>query len=336
LLRNYGVHDGIVHFTDVSAAAGLAADHSPTFTTWFFDYNNDGWPDILIANCENYKPLSLYAAADALHQPIGKAGRIILYRNNHDGTFTDVSDSAGLTQVVFAMGANFGDIDNDGYPDMYFGTGNPLYESVIPNKMYRNVGGKKFEDVTERSRTGNLQKGHGVSFADINNDGNEDIFIKMGGAFPGDAYQSLLFVNPGQNKNHWTSLDLQGVKCNRPAIGARIRLSFLDGGVRRNVYKDVNSGGSFGANPLRQHIGVGMAAVIDSVEIRWPGTGVQVFTNIPVNKFLRIQEGNATWTVLPIAAFAFNKTALPDCGPLPALQVSSGPLPPAHPTGAHN
>ena len=336
LLRNDGVGDGMVHFTDVSAAAGLAADHSPTFTTWFFDYNNDGWPDILIANCENYKPLSLYAAAAALHRPIGKAGRIILYRNNHDGTFTDVSDSAGLTQVVFAMGANFGDIDNDGYPDMYFGTGNPLYESVIPNKMYRNVGGKKFEDVTERSRTGNLQKGHGVSFADINNDGDEDIFIKMGGAFPGDAYQSLLFVNPGQNKNHWISLDLQGVKSNRPAIGARIRLSFLDGGVRRNVYKDVNSGGSFGANPLRQHIGVGMAAVIDSVEIRWPGTGVQVFMNVPVNKFLHIQEGQATWSVLPIAAFAFNKTALPDCGPLPALQASSTPLPPPHPTAAHN
>jgi FG-GAP-like repeat/ASPIC and UnbV len=344
LLRNDGIKDGCVHFTDVSAEAGLKANRSPTFATWFWDYNNDGWPDILVCDVENYKSLASFAAADALQRPIGKAGRIILYRNNHDGTFTDVSDTMGLNHVVFAMGSNFGDIDNDGYPDMYFGTGNPLYQSVIPNKLFRNAGGKKFEDVTGPSRTGNLQKGHGVSFADIDNDGDEDIYIKMGGAFPGDAYQSLLFVNPGQNKNHWISLDLTGVYCNRPAIGARIKLSFLENGVRRDVFKDVNSGGSFGANPLRQHLGVGMAEVIDSLEIQWPGrpggvggrTGlVQVFRNVGVNQFLQIREGDAAPVVVHLKAFTL-RPALIDCAPLPAPQGSLTPLPLPRPKGARS
>jgi hypothetical protein len=227
---------------------------------------------------------------------------------------------------------------------MYFGTGNPLYQSVIPNKLFRNVGGKRFEDVTVSSRTGNLQKGHGVSFADLDNDGDEDIYIKMGGAFPGDAYQSLLFLNPGQNGNHWISLDLEGVYCNRAAIGARIRLSFLENGVRRNVCKDVNSGGSFGANPLRQHLGVGSATVIDSLEIRWPGrvggvgaaTGLtQVFRNVGVDQFLRIAEGNATPARVPIKAFKI-RPALIDCAPLPAPQASAMPSLPPGPRGAHS
>jgi hypothetical protein len=347
LLRNDGIQNGCVHFTDVAETAGIKANHSPTFSTWFWDFDNDGWPDILVCNYQNDKSLAAYATAEALHRPIGRAGRIILYRNNHDGSFTDVSDSVGLTQVVFAMGANFGDIDNDGYPDMYFGTGNPLYQSVIPNKLFRNVGGKKFDDETVPSRTGNLQKGHGVSFADLDNDGDEDIYIKMGGAFPGDAYQSLLFLNPGQNGNHWISLDLEGVHCNRAAIGARIKLSFLENGVRRNVYKDVNSGGSFGANPLRQHLGVGMAEVIDSLEIRWPGrpggvdaatgagsghtTGlVQVFRNVGVDQFLRIREENATPDRIPIKAFKIKPTLI-DCAPLRVPQASVSPLPLPHP-----
>ena len=98
------------------------------------------------------------------------------------------------------MGANFGDIDNDGYPDMYFGTGNPDFKSLVPNKLFKNIDGKRFADVTTSSRTGNLQKGHGVAFADFRNTGIQDIFIEMGGAYKGDSYTSSLYVNPGQNK----------------------------------------------------------------------------------------------------------------------------------------
>ena len=317
LLRNDGIRNGCVHFTDVATQAGLKANKEPTFATWFFDYDNDGWPDIVVCNYQLKSSLATYAAAEALGRPTDRHGEIILFHNNHDGTFTNVTDEMGLNKVVFAMGANFGDIDNDGYLDMYFGTGNPMYQSLVPNKLFKNMEGKKFADVTSSARVGNLQKGHGVSFADLDNDGDEDIYIDMGGAYPGDAYQNLLYVNPGQTYNHWVSVELEGTKANRPGIGARIRLSFKEDGKRRSVYKDVNSGGSFGSNPLRQHMGIGKALVIDSLEIKWPGSGeVQVLTNIPADEFIKVTEGNDKYARLPVMPFSLIGKLPPGCAPL--------------------
>ncbi|HMG66276.1 MAG TPA: VCBS repeat-containing protein, partial [Chitinophagaceae bacterium] len=202
LLKNEGVQNGLVHFKDVSQQAGLDKNMTPTFPTWFWDYDNDGWLDILVCSYDYSKSLAWYAAEEALGRPVTKSGKVILYRNNHDGTFEDVSEKVGLNKIAFAMGSNFGDIDNDGYLDMYLGTGNPLYQSLLPNKMFKNIGGQKFIDVTTPARVGNLQKGHGVSFADLDNDGDEDIFIEMGGAYEGDSYTNSLYINPGQNKNN--------------------------------------------------------------------------------------------------------------------------------------
>jgi hypothetical protein len=161
--------------------------------------------------------------------------------------------------------------------------------------MFQNTKGEKFLDVTSAARVGNLQKGHGVSFADLDDDGDEDIFVKMGGAYIGDAYQNSFFLNPGQNKNHWIGISLEGVKNNRAAIGARIKVTFKENGVERSVYHDVNSGGSFGSNPLEQHIGIGSATMIESIEIKWPvGNYVQVFKNIRSEEHLKIKEGVQT------------------------------------------
>jgi hypothetical protein len=206
------------------------------------------------------------------------------------------------------MGANFGDIDNDGYPDMYFGTGNPDFKSLVPNKLFKNVDGKKFVDVTVSSRIGNLQKGHGVAFADFRNTGLQDIFIKMGGAFTGDAYTSSLYVNPGQNNNNWISLKLAGVKANKAAIGSRIKVTFTENGVKRSVYKDVNSGGSFGSSPLQQEIGIGQAKSINEIEIKWAGSQtVQRFTNIAPNQFLHLTEGDNHFETMHLAKLTFKK-----------------------------
>jgi hypothetical protein len=172
---------------------------------------------------------------------------VFIYRNKGACAFEDVSTKLGLEPLVYAMGANFGDINNDGYLDMYFGTGNPVYQSLIPNKMFLNIGGEKFGDVTSSSRLGNLQKGHGVSFADLDNDGDQDIYIEMGGAYPGDAYQNSFYLNPGQNNNHWLKISLEGKDANKAAIGAKLKLTFDDNGRTRSVYKVLNSGGSFGS-----------------------------------------------------------------------------------------
>ena len=315
LLKNKGKPGSIPYFEDVTAQAGLDDNKARTFTTWFYDYNNDGWPDILVSDYTFNHSLAWYAGAEAMKKPVPDAGNVFLYRNNKDGTFTNVTKEAGLDKVVYSMGANFGDIDNDGWPDMYFGTGNPDFRSLVPNKLFRNMGGKTFADVTTSSRTGNLQKGHGVAFADFRNNGIQDIFIEMGGAYTGDSYTSSLYQNPGQNDNNWISLKLVGVKANKAAIGSRIKVTFTENGVKRSVYKDVNSGGSFGSNPLRQEIGIGQAKMIDEIGIRWAGSNTfQRFTNILPCQFLHITEGNDKPEVIHLAKLTFKrKPTTPVC-----------------------
>jgi len=308
LLKNTGKKGKIPDFEDVTEQSHIDRNKEGTFATWFFDYNNDGWPDLMISSYSYTKSLGYFAAAEALGKPVPDAGYIFLYRNNHDGTFTDVTKEVGLNKVVFAMGANFGDIDNDGYPDMYFGTGNPDFKSLIPNKLFKNIDGKKFADVTTSSQTGSLQKGHGVAFADFRNMGIQDIYEVIGGAYKGDSYTSSLYMNPGQNNNNWISLKLEGVKANKAAIGSHIKVSFTENGVKRSVYKDVNSGGSFGSSPLQQEIGIGQAKSIDEIEIEWAGSNtIQQFKNIVPNQFLHITEGNDHAEVIHLKKLTFKK-----------------------------
>jgi len=318
LLKNKGKPGKIPDFEDVTAKAGIDSNKEKTFTTMFLDYNNDGWPDILVNDYKWSYSFGYYAAAEALGKPIPNAGNVFLYRNNHDGTFTNVTKQMGLDKVVYSMGGNFGDIDNDGWPDLYFGTGNPDFKSLVPNKMFKNIDGKRFADVTTSSRTGNLQKGHGVAFADLRNTGVQDIFIEMGGAYPGDGYNSSLYVNPGQSNNNWISLKLQGVKANRAAIGSRIKVSFTENGVKRSVYKDVNSGGSFGASPLQQEIGIGQAKIIDEIEIRWAGSQtIQKFKNVTPDQFLHITEGDDKLQVKHLAKLTYKaKKGMPMSMPM--------------------
>jgi hypothetical protein len=231
-------------------------------------------------------------AADYLGQP-HSAERARLYRNDRDGTFSDVTREAGLDHVIHAMGSNFGDLDNDGWQDFYAGTGDPLLATLIPNRMFRNDGGKRFQDVTTSGGFGQLQKGHGVAFGDINNDGAQDVYEVLGGAYPGDNYPNQLFANPGHG-NHWIKLKLEGVRSNRSAIGARIKVVVREGDVAREIWRTVSSGGSFGANPLRQEIGLGQAASVERVEIFWPATGeTQTVQGLAPDHAYVIREGEA-------------------------------------------
>jgi len=319
LLKNDGIQNGKVHFTDVTHQAGLDDIRTKTFPTWFWDYDNDGWPDVFVCGYDPGTYSMAYAtAADALHRPDPNASKMYLYHNNHNGTFTNVSTEAGLDNSVFSMGSNFGDFDNDGYLDMYLGTGNPDYKSLLPNKLFKNIGGKRFADVTTGARVGNLQKGHGVSFADLDNDGDQDIFIEVGGAFSGDAYYNSFYQNPGQNNNRWISISLEGTKSNRSAMGARIKLTFKENGVTRTVYRDENSGGSFGCSPLRKEIGIGQADIIDEIAVTWPGTReTQVFKNIKPCQFINIKQGSdqVTTTTLKVLDFKGQHKSVMDCPP---------------------
>jgi len=325
LLKNKGIVKDEISFENVTHQAGIDNTFGNSFPTWFWDYDNDGWLDLFACDYTFKKSLAFYTAAEKLGVVEGNHEKTLLYHNNHDGTFTNVADEVGLNKVVFAMGANFGDIDNDGWLDMYLGSGNPLYQSLVPNKMFKSMEGKKFADVTSSARVGHLQKGHGVSFADLDNDGDQDIYIEMGGAYKGDAYQNSLFLNPGQNNNHWITIQLEGTKANRAAIGTKIKVSFTENGVSRSVYRDVNSGGSFGASPLRREIGIGQAQSIDEIEISWHGSKtVQRFKNVKPDQFIHITEGNNAIEQVKLKALNW---ILPDqlCLPI-AMNVATSPL----------
>ena len=285
--RNRLYHnEGHGRFTDVAQQLGVAGPIN-SFATWFWDSNNDGHLDIFVASYDG-------SVDDVAKEILGHKTDCevpALYLGNGNGGFTNVASEYGLDRVVLAMGANFGDIDNDGFSDMYLGTGRPNYAEIIPNLLFRNAAGSGFEDVTFAAGMGHLQKGHGVSFADVDLDGDEDVFIQLGGAYPGDAFANALFRNPGSGAN-WLSVRLVGEQTNRSAIGARIRAVIQDGDQVRSVYSYVNSGGSFGANPLRSHLGLGSATTIELLEIHWPTTGrTQSFLNVDANQFLEIREG---------------------------------------------
>lgn len=305
LLKNIGIKDGIPQFVDATDEAGLAGINVMTFPTWFWDYDNDGWQDIFVCGYQFSGSVAGETAKEELGLPNANS-KMYLYHNNHNGTFTDVSKISGLSKTVFAMGSNFGDIDNDGFLDMYLGTGNPDYKSLTPNKLFRNMGNGKFADVTVSGRVGNLQKGHAVAFNDLDNDGDSDIFIEIGGAFVGDAFNNSLYLNPGQNNNRWIKLQLEGTDSNRSAIGAKIKVSFKENGVSRSVHRIVNSGGSFGASALRMEIGVGQATGIDQIEITWPKSRKkQVFKNIQPNQYIKIIEGEKNFSKVNIKKIVF-------------------------------
>jgi hypothetical protein len=190
------------------------------------------------------------------------------------------------------MGCNFGDLDNDGFPDVYLGTGTPTTRAIMPNLLWHNRGGRDFADVTLPSGMGHLQKGHGIAFADVDGDGDLDVFEEMGGAYRGDKFRDALYENPGSN-HHWLAVRCVGTKSNRSAIGARIRAEIVDGATHRNVYATVGSGGSFGANPLRQHLGLGKAAKVELLEVFWPATKTtQTFRDVETDRVVEVTEGS--------------------------------------------
>ncbi len=295
-------------FTEVAQKAGVQLPDSQSFATAFLDYDNDGWPDLLVNSFS-------FSADESLRSYLGlphSAETPKLFKNMKDGTFKDVTKEVGLDRVYAPMGVNVGDVDNDGFLDIYLGTGGPEYGFLLPKVLLRNNEGKSFVDISPSARIGDLHKGHGAAFADLQNGGYEDILTSMGGATPGDAHAFRVFENPGtenasDKKNDWINIKLVGVKTNRAAIGARIKITVENKGKgTRSIYRTVSSGGSFGASPLAQHIGLGKSASLRSVEISWPASGTsQKFSDIRSNQFLQITEFARNYKTLAPKRFRF-------------------------------
>lgn len=279
-------------FTDVAIELSVEGPIF-SFPVWFWDVDNDGILDLWVSSYYGSSVPSAVVGSIVryLDAPRKKMELACLYRGDGEGGFKDVAEAYNLKHLTMPMGANFGDLDNDGFLDFYQGTGYDNLEALMPNVMYRNQGGKRFVDVTTAGGFGHLQKGHGVAFADLDHDGDQDVFEQMGGALPSDEFVDVLYENPGFD-NRWLTVHLKGVTSNRSAIGARIHVVVTENGKHRSIYKYVDSGGSFGANPLRQTIGLGKATEIHRVEVYWPTSDTtQVFKTVMMNQLITITEG---------------------------------------------
>lgn len=289
---NYGQDNGYYHnngdgtFSDWTARAGVAAPKYG-FVAFFFDYDRDADLDLFVSSWASQ--MADVARFYLTGEPQGESGQK-LYRNRGDGTFEDVTKQAGLWGTYGAMAANFGDINNDGFPEIYLGNGGPAMERYEPNALFLNKGDGSFVDVSVSSGTDDLCKGHGQTFADFDADGDLDLYSPCGGSWFGDRQLNAFFRNPGTS-NHWLTIRTRGVKSNRDGIGARVTVTA--GGSSQVA--EVTSGGGFGStNSLELEFGLGKAIKADKIHIRWPSGQEQEFTHVDADQFVTITEGQKT------------------------------------------
>jgi hypothetical protein len=282
LYRNRG--DGT--FVDVAPELGVEGPPHG-FTCMFWDYDDDGRLDILIGD---YSSNLAEVVADYLALPLHSDDHAFLYHNLGPDGFREVSRESGLARPMPVMSLNAGDLDNDGDLDLHFGTGWMSLSGLVPDLTYANVDGR-FEDVTDSTATGHLQKGHGVSFADFDDDGDLDLFVVLGGGYPGDRGYNALFQNPGHG-HHWLKVKLIGTRTNRSAIGARLQVDLTGPDGRRTIHRVIGNNGSFGGNSLVESIGLLDARTVDRLSVTWPTSKTtQTFQNVDADQAIEITEG---------------------------------------------
>ncbi|MQG07142.1 MAG: CRTAC1 family protein, partial [SAR202 cluster bacterium] len=277
LYKNFG--NGL--FKDIAREIGIT-DPYYSFTSWFWDYDNDGDLDIFSSGYEN----GIIKSIESFMGKVDSNYSLKLYENNGEGLYRDNTQSLGLLKVHSTMGANFGDVNNDGYDDLYLGTGYPAIDSFVPNAFYFNKEGLSFVDKTHIYGLGHIQKGHGVAFADYDLDGDLDIFEQMGGFYLSDGFTNILYQNSNIT-NNWIGIKLIGDKSGKIALGAKLNLVCDN----KNYNNIVEPGGSFGSSSLIKVMGIQDCKNIDKLYITWPrDQSIQEINNIAVNQYILIKE----------------------------------------------
>ena len=264
LIKNLLAETGVLKFTDVTQAADVTGPRD-SFSCMFFDYNNDGHEDLFVGG---YGSSSVSEACRAYLGLTPKTGTSVLYRNLGNGTFQDVTGGMGLNNILNVMGLNHGDLNADGYEDIYIGTGSPSFSNLIPNRLFINDGGTNFVEKTYESRTGSLQKGHGISFADLDNDGDLEIYAALGGWYTGDNFKDFIFSTNRKFKG--LKLRLKGNASNVLGIGVKVEAVFDD----RKIFRQLFNSSSFGNNPLSVYLGQSHPSQLKSVTVYWPSGGI--------------------------------------------------------------
>ncbi len=284
-LNNGARGDGPGTFTDVSREAGIdrPAIGSACFAC---DIDDDGWLDIV--------QLTYSRPADYVHTlrtgegpPQGSPLRV--FRNNRDGTFSDIAPDLGITGCWGTMSANAGDFDNDGRIDLFLGNGDPAMDRSEASVLLRNEGGV-FKNVSFAAGLPFTGKGHGINLADLTGDGRLHLIVASGGLYPGDLLTNAVY-RPRELPGNYLNVRLVGTRSNRDAIGARVALTASG----RTQHRLVSGGSFFGCLPFEQHFGLGELTAVDGLEIRWPSGLVQRLTGLPMNDTVRIVEGEEGW-----------------------------------------
>jgi enediyne biosynthesis protein E4 len=262
------------------------------------DYDNDGWLDIYVTNItdEYMKECNM------------------LWHNNHDGTFTDLSRETGTCETLWGWSAKFGDYDNDGLLDLFVvnglrsagpenyipvlvnlitkpgvdftdvrgwpDIGNMTWSGYQKKKFFRNLDGQTFKEISNAVGVDNDKDGRGIGVGDFDNDGRLDFY-------QANADQTSLFYhNATTDAGHWLELKLVGTKSNRDAIGARVTVK----AGARTMIREVDGGNGYaGQSMQRVHFGLGANASVTSIEIHWPSGTVQI-VNAPVDKLTTVLE----------------------------------------------
>jgi len=266
------------------------------------DYDNDGWLDIYVTNItdEYMKECNM------------------LWHNNHDGTFTDVSKETNTCSTLWGWAGKFADFDNDGWEDLFVvdglrsagkenyipilldlitkpgvdftdvknwpKIGNMTWSGYQKKKLFHNLGGETFKEISAQAGVDNDMDGRGIAIGDFNNDGRLDIFQT-------NANQpALLYQGVTEGGGNWVQFLLTGTKSNRDAIGSRITITA--GGLTQ--IREIDGGNGYAGQSMRRaHFGIGKATKIDSVEIHWPSGKVEKLSPPPINSLSKVVEGQS-------------------------------------------
>jgi hypothetical protein len=268
-----GAFSGVGYNAFGLARSGMGVDAA--------DYDQDGWIDLFISVVDR----EMFA----------------LYRNQGNEIFTDVAPAYGIASLTFlraGMAVKFFDYDNDGNPDLLFNNGHPELNvaKIVPGITYeqpmmllRNTG-QGFQDVSKQSGPifSKLIAGRGLAVGDFDNDGSVDALAAVGDGAP------ILLRNNAGRQNHWLGVRLIGRKCNIDAVGAK--LTYRSGDFQRACYKF--GGGSYlSAHDPRIVLGLGQRTKIDWLEVKWPQPGgtTERFTDLPIDRYITIVEGEGKW-----------------------------------------
>ena len=235
----------------------------------FGDYDNDGDMDLYITNTAGIE---------------GEPLPDVLYSNNGNGIFDDVTADAGLGVEDYSLGATFGDLDNDGYLDLY------VVINGGPNILYHNNGDGTFTDITAEAGVGDVGFGANVALGDINGDGYLDIYVANTGFSDEDTGDpDVLYLNDGGD-NHWLQVQLRAANGNNAAIGARIEVSAGD----LHQIREVSGGRGYAQNSSIVSFGVGANMSADTVKVIWPSGTIETLPDIAADQLITIDEGDYT------------------------------------------